>query len=144
MTDELSARIDALKQHLDICRAEEKKAARAHGAMFAAVMLLLAALALFTFAAEWAKLWGVPFLVAGIAIPVFRAMHRARIRRALRALSRELTELARSAYAMSASMTNAAQDVPTMSEAENRDGAADKEEVSAWHYKNGRAGRRIV
>ena len=144
MTDELSARIDALKQHLDICRAEEKKAARAHGAIFAAVMLLLAALALFTFAAEWTKLWGVPFLVAGIAIPVMRAMRRARIRRALRALSRELTELARSAYTMSASMKNAAQKAPTLSEAENRDGAADKEEVSAWHYKNGRAGRRIV
>ena len=105
---------------------------------------VLAALALFTFAAEWAKLWGIPFLVAGIAIPVMRAVRRARIRRALRALSRELTELARSAYAMSASMTNATQDVPTMSEAENRDGAADQEEVSAWHYKNGRAGRRIV
>ena len=69
MTDELSARIDALKQHLDICRAEEKKAARAHGAIFAAVMLLLAALALFTFAAEWAKLWGIPFLVADPAPP---------------------------------------------------------------------------
>lgn len=144
MTDELSARIDALKQHLDICRAEEKNAARAHGAIFAAVMLLLAALALFTFAAEWAKLWGIPFLVAGAAIPVMRAVRRARIRRALRALSRELTELARSAYTMSASMANAAQKAPTMSEAEDRDGAASKEEVSAWHYKNGRAGRRIV